>query len=293
MKNNNERINQALNSVDKYLQNIDTNKDWIDYLRFQSKFYNYSAQNTILIMSQFPEASYVAGYTKWQKLNRYVKKGEKGIQILAPIIKKKEYIKEPSNPNEYHHSEAEIETKSVLVGYRIVHVYDLLQTEGSDEFIPTLVSGLKELNSDNKKLYQQLLNIFSKEFSINEVSDTSAKGSYNLISKEIAIRSDLSSTQKIKTLIHEIVHAYDFKMHPDENISRSKREIIAESTAYIIALNIGIDTASYSIPYLKSWLKTKDDIKNVADTVQKLSNIIITKIAGSLDSAFLDLKEDE
>ena len=82
-------------------------------------------------------------------------------------------------------------------------------------------------------------------------------------------------------------------MHPDENISRSKREIIAESTAYIIALNIGIDTASYSIPYLKSWLKTKDDIKNVADTIQKLSNVIINKIAGSLDSAFLDLKEDE
>ena len=293
MSKNQDKIKAALDRIDDSLETINTNEDWLKYLRFQSLFYNYSYGNTILIYSQNPEASFVKGYKAWNQLGRYVKKGSKGLAILAPCFRKIEEFKEPENKAIYQDAEAQKETRRVISGFRVAYVYDIADTDGSDEYIPVLVKGLAGNSAAEKEIYDRLLAVISREYTVKEVKGTASKGSFNLETKVISVRSDLEYLQKTKTLLHEVGHAVDFSLHPESDISRNRRELIAESVAYVVALRLGLDTSSYSMSYIQSWLKDKDELKIIADTVQKVSYIIINKLAESLDSAFSDLKEDE
>ena len=290
---NADKIKAALDRIEEGLEAINTDEDWLKFLRFQSLFYQYSFGNTMMIFLQNPEATYVMGYKAWNKLGRYVRKGSKGLAILAPCIKKVEVFKEPENKSEYHDQEGEKETKKVLSGFRIAYVYDIADTDGSDEMLPVLVKGLSGNSDTEKEIYDHLYSVLSKEFTIQEVSGTVSKGSYNLESKIISIRSDLEYLQRIKTLLHETAHAYDFKMNPEEDIPRNRRELIAESVAMVVSMRLGLDTSSYSLSYIQSWLKNKEELKTIADTVQKVSYKIINMLAESNDSAFTNLKESE
>ncbi len=290
---NQDRIKAALECIEHGLATINTNEDWQKFLTFQGLFYNYSFGNAILIYSQNPNATYVKGYKAWNQLGRYVKKGSKGLAILAPCFKKKEVFKEPENRMEYQEMEGEKEVKHVLSGYRIAYVYDIADTEGSDEYIPVLVKGLAGNSDEKKVIYERLVEFVSKEHIVAEVTGTASKGSFNIETGTICIRKDMEYLQKIKTLIHEYAHAVDFKIHPDRDFSRNKRELIAESVAYIVSMRLGLDTSSYSFSYIMSWLKDVSEIKAVADTIQKVSAKIINSLAESSDSAFFDLLEDD
>lgn len=108
----------------------------------------------------------------------------------------------------------------------------------------------------------------------------------------IAIRSDLEYLQRIKTLIHELAHAYHFVIEPDNEMPRNKRELIAESTAFVVSEWLGLDVSSYSFSYIQSWLKDKKELKQIADTVQKIAHKIINMLAESDDSAFFTESEE-
>ena len=292
MSKNQEKIKAALNRIEDSLQAINTDKDWINFLCFQAQFYNYSFGNAMLIFSQNPNATYVKGYKAWNQLGRYVKKGSKGLAILAPCIRKVEVFKEPDNKNLYHDEEAEKEIRKVVSGFRIAYVYDIADTDGDDSMLPVLVTGLAGNGEQEKEIYERLLNVISKEHCVQEVSGTASKGSFNLETKVISIREDLEYLQKIKTLLHEYAHLLDFQMHPEDDISRNRRELIAESVAFIVSLRLGLDTSRYSMSYIKSWLKDKEELKIIADSVQKIAYTIITELAESSDSAFSMLKEE-
>ena len=293
MSKNQEKIKAALDRIDNAVESINTDKDWLNYLCFQSKFYNYSYGNTILIYSQNPEATYVRGYKAWNQLGRYVKQGSKGLAILAPCFKKIEEFKEPKDKSIYQDAKGEKETKRVLSGFRVTYVYDIADTDGSDEYLPVLVKGLAGNSDTEKEIYEKLLAVISREHTVKEVTGTGSKGSFNLDTGIICVRADLEYLQKIKTLLHEYGHAVDFKLHPEFDISRNRRELIAESVAFVVAMRLGLDTSAYSMSYIKSWLKDKEELKIIADSVQKISAEIINKLAESSDSAFSNLKEDE
>lgn len=290
---NADKIKAALERIEQGLATINTDEDWISFLRFQSLFYQYSFGNTMMIFLQNPEATYVMGYKAWNKLGRYVRKGSKGLAILAPCIKKVEVFKEPENKAEYHDQEGEKETKKVLSGFRIAYVYDIADTDGSDEMLPVLVKGLSGNSESEREIFIRLMKVISKEFVVKEITGTASKGSYNLETGIITVRSDLEYLQRIKTLLHETAHAYDFKMNPEEDIPRNRRELIAESVAFVVSMRLGLDTSSYSMSYIQSWLKDKDELKIIADTVQKISYRIINLLAESDDSAFINLRESE
>ena len=293
MNKNQEKIKAALERIEDCLATINTNEDWLQYLCFQSKFYNYSFGNTILIYSQNPEASYVKGYKSWNQLGRYVKKGAKGLAILAPCFKKTEVFKEPENKSEYHDAEGEKEVKKVISGFRVTYVYDIADTDGSDEYLPVLVKGLAGNSEAEKEIYERLQAFISTEHTVTEVTGTASKGSYNLDTGVICVRGDLDYLQRIKTLLHEYAHAIDFKLHPEPDVSRNRRELIAESVAFVVSMRLGLDTSSYSMSYIKSWLKDADELKIIADTVQKVSARIINNLAESSDSTFSNLKEEQ
>ena len=292
MSKNQEKIKAALERIDQGLATINTDEDWLKFLSFQAQFYNYSFGNAMLIFSQNPNATYVKGYKAWNQLGRYVKKGSKGLAILAPCIRKVEVFKEPENRNLYHDEEAEKEIRKVVSGFRIAYVYDIADTDGDDSMLPVLVTGLAGNSEQEKEIYERLLNVISKEHCVQEVSGTASKGSFNLETKVISIRDDLEYLQKIKTLLHEYAHLLDFQMHPEDDISRNRRELIAESVAFIVSLRLGLDTSRYSMSYIKSWLKDKEELKIIADSVQKIAYTIITELAESSDSAFSMLKEE-
>lgn len=292
MNKNQEKIKAALERIDLGLATINTDEDWLKFLSFQAQFYNYSFGNAMLIFSQNPNATYVKGYKAWNKLGRYVKRGSKGLAILAPCIRKVEVFKEPENKNLYHDEEAEKEIRKVVSGFRIAYVYDIADTDGDDSMLPVLVTGLAGNSEQEKEIYERLLGVISKEHCVQEVSGTASKGSFNLETKVISIRDDLEYLQKIKTLLHEYAHLLDFEMHPEDDISRNRRELIAESVAFIVSLRLGLDTSRYSMSYIKSWLKDKEELKIIADSVQKIAYTIITELAESSDSAFSMLKEE-
>ena len=292
MSKNQEKIKAALERIDKGLATINTDEDWLNFLCFQAQFYNYSFGNAMLIFSQNPNATYVKGYKAWNQLGRYVKRGSKGLAILAPCIRKVEVFKEPENKNLYHDEEAEKEIRKVVSGFRIAYVYDIADTDGDDSMLPVLVTGLAGNGEQEKEIYERLFGVISKEHCVQEVSGTASKGSFNLETKVISIREDLEYLQKIKTLLHEYAHLLDFKMHPEDDISRNRRELIAESVAFIVSLRLGLDTSRYSMSYIKSWLKDKEELKIIADSVQKIAYTIITELAESSDSAFSMLKEE-
>lgn len=292
MSKNQEKIKAALNRIEDSLVAINTDEDWLKFLSFQAQFYNYSFGNAMLIFSQNPNATYVKGYKAWNQLGRYVKKGSKGLAILAPCIRKVEVFKEPENKNLYHDEEAEKEIRKVVSGFRIAYVYDIADTDGDDSMLPVLVTGLAGNSEQEKEIYERLFGVISKGHCVQEVSGTASKGSFNLETKVISIRDDLEYLQKIKTLLHEYAHLLDFEMHPEDDISRNRRELIAESVAFIVSLRLGLDTSRYSMSYIKSWLKDKEELKIIADSVQKIAYTIITELAESSDSAFSMLREE-
>ena len=179
MNKNQEKIKAALSRIDDCLATINTDKDWLQYLCFQSKFYNYSFSNAMLIFSQNPEASYVKGYKAWNQLGRYVKRGSKGLAILAPCFKKTEVFKEPENKSEYQDAEGEKETRKVISGFRVTYVFDIADTDGSDEYLPVLVKGLAGNSDAEKEIYERLFAFISTEHTVKEVAGTASKGSYD------------------------------------------------------------------------------------------------------------------
>ncbi len=185
----------------------------------------------------------------------------------------------------YQDAEAEKVKKTILSGFRIVYVYDISSTDGSTEFLPMLLKGLSGDGEEEKALYERLKTVISQEYTVKEVigiaANGSAKGSYNRSTGIISIRGDLEAVQKCKTILHELAHAVDFNLNPNEDVPRNKRELIAESTAFVLASRLGLDTSRYSTGYIKSWMKDENELISVADAVQRVSAAIIDKLAQS------------
>ena len=268
------KISAAFNKIQDAISSIQTNEEYLRYLKFAWHFHGYSFSNIMLIYFQMPTAQYVAGYNAWISMNRCVKKGTKAIQILAPLKKKIE-PKEILDMTKDDHDA--LKPEFAIVGFKLVNVFDLSQTEGDDSNLPVLVRGLSEQNINDESLYRKLLDLFS-DVCIIEVERMSAKGSFNKETLQIKIKSGLTATQKVKTLIHEYSHYLHHRSYFDDE-AYSLGEIIAESSAFICSDYLGLDTSDYSIPYVQSW--SGGDlvkVKSVGTKVQKIAEEIIRKI---------------
>lgn len=258
-------IKKALKQIEEGLANIDTNEEWLKLMSFQARFHSYSFNNIMMIYLQNPEATYVAGYHQWKKFDRYVRKGETSLKIFAPLMCKREQINDDFSDDMYE-----------IRGFKLVSVFDLFQTDGSDEKLPILITGLKTNSNDLQKVYFALTERFIID--IQEKTGMRAKGSYDLVKKVITIKAGLSSQQKIKTLIHEYAHHLHHTKYFNEE-SRDIGEIIAESSAFIVCSHLGINCKDYSIPYVKTWCNDISQLKLAGDTIQKISCNIIKLIS--------------
>ncbi|NMF01142.1 ArdC family protein [Aneurinibacillus aneurinilyticus] len=183
----NPQVETLFEQLVEGVQRFYSSDTWKAFLTFQSKFYTYSFSNVVLIWMQCPHASHVAGFTKWKEMNRRVKKGEKAIRILAPLMAKQK-DKETG------------EEKKVIIGFWAVSVFDVSQTEGAP--LPQLCSELTGNNDTLAAFYQALKSIIDIPVKEEDIAG-GAKGYYHIKEEYIAVKKDLDLQNKCKTLIHE------------------------------------------------------------------------------------------
>lgn len=267
-KNSSNKTKEMFENIVSKLQEIIDNGDYEKFLKFQKNFRGYSFNNLILIFSQFPDATKVAGKSKWQKVNRMPISGAKKIWIVAPIPRK--YDKKVRKIKDGEEIE-EIETIQYNA-YRYVFVYDISQTTGED--IP-LQS--RTLNSNDMEYFYKKLKSLSHIPVIEKELFGSVEGYYSPSQQHIVIKNTLSLDDKAAVLLHELAHALydDFDYKKNRNLS----EVFVESIAYIVASHFGLDTSRCSFNYIIKW--AKGDPKLVIDLgnkIQKCANQFIEKI---------------
>ncbi len=288
-----EKIKEITERLEKGIESLFESENYKNYLKTMSKFTSYSLNNTLLIAMQKPDATTVAGYTTWKSLGRQVKKGQKAIQILAPIIYKKKREdegEEDDKASARRDKPLSEETEKILVGFKIVNVFDIAQTEG--EPLPEIVHKL-DGSVDGYSDFMKALRGISPVPVILQNVEGSANGYFDLVNKFIAIDKNMSQEMHVKTGIHEVAHAIlhdkDNGMEKDSKHDIETKEVQAESVAFTVCQYYGIDTSDYSFGYISGWSSGKDlrELKESMEVIRKTAQMIITGIDNQLDGISL------
>ena len=294
MANNIEKqLKEISERLEQGVKEIFTSERYTEYLNTMSKFHNYSFNNTLLITMQKPEATLVAGYQAWQKkFNRHVKRGEKGIQIIAPTpVREKQEIEkiDPDTQEPIIGEDGQPETEIVemiIPRFRVATVFDVSQTEGepiAELEVPELTGSVQFYDT----FMQALQNISPVPIRMMNV-EGDAKGYYHQTEKYIAIKEDMSNVQTMKTGVHEVSHAllHDREVMDAEGVLKDQttKEVEAESIAYIVCNHFGLDTSEYSFTYIASWCESRDmkALKASMDTIRKTSAEVIENIEAQM-----------
>lgn len=284
-----DQLKEITERLEQGVKDIFTSEMYTKYLLTMSKFHNYSFNNTLLIAMQRPDATLVAGYNAWKnKFNRYVKKGEKGIQIIAPAPVKEREEREKIDKDTgltvlNENGEPEIEVvERVIPRFRVTTVFDYAQTDG--EPLPTLeVNELTARVKDYTLLKEAIEQVSPVPIRFGEI-EGNAKGYYSHVDKEICVRADMGESQTIKTMIHEVAHAMlhdsDQMKQRGEEKDQLTKETEAESIAFTVCSALGIDTSDYSFPYVASWASGKElkELKDSMDTIRLTAANFLEKL---------------
>lgn len=284
-----DQLKEITERLEQGVKDIFTSEMYTKYLLTMSKFHNYSFNNTLLIAMQRPDATLVAGYNAWKnKFNRYVKKGEKGIQIIAPAPVKEREEREKIDKDTgltvlNENGEPEIEVvERVIPRFRVTTVFDYAQTDG--EPLPTLeVNELTARVKDYTLLKEAIEQVSPVPIRFGEI-EGNAKGYYSHVDKEICVRADMGESQTIKTMIHEVAHAMlhdsDQMKQRGEEKDQLTKETEAESIAFTVCSALGIDTSDYSFLYVASWASGKElkELKDSMDTIRLTAANFLEKL---------------
>ena len=280
-------MEQMTSKLEKGVKDIFASGNFKKYLDFCAKLPRYSINNQILIMLQKPEATMCQSYTGWKDMNRFVRKGEKGIRIFAPAPYKmqKEQEKTDVSGKVVVDKDGEPVKEKVEItvnAFKPVSTFDVSQTEGDP--VPTV--GVNELTAAVEG-YESLLNALKEVIPVPvsfEQIDSGAKGYYHLEENRIVVQEGMSEAQTVKTLVHEAshqaLHSKEAREASGETKSKNQQETEAESIAYVVCQHYGIDTSEYSFPYVATWSADKEvpELKASLETIRSTASWMITKI---------------
>lgn len=297
-----QQMYEITKKLEEGVKELFTSERYTEYLKTMSKFYKYSFHNTVLIALQRPEATLVAGYLAWQKnFHRQVKKGEKGIQIIAPSQRKEKELIEKFDPETNElilgpdgQPKTEV-VEHVVSDFQVVRVFDVSQTYG--EPLPEIAIPDLTEQVQNFPLFLQAVKELSPVPIRFGETEGEAKGYYSNKKKEIVVKADMSESQTIKTLIHEIAHA---KLHDREVLEQAgeekdqrTKEIEAESIAYTVCQYFGLDTSDYSFPYIAGWSDNLKmwELRIFMDTIRRTSGEFIRELEEKIKELEADRNE--
>ena len=273
-------------------------KDYFDsdnyknFLEGMSHFNNYSVRNIQLIKAQLPEASIVASFNEWKKRNGHVNKGEKALYVQAPVT----VIKKDVDGNPVINSETG--EKETITYFKPVPVFDISQVspvEGKELNLPKMGGVIpSQINKEYyQNVYRSLRDISQKENGIpirfRELENSD--GFYSPKTNEITIKKGMTYEQTLSTLIHEMAHS---ELHNKKSLAerfegkltRSSKELQAESVAYVVSNHLGFDTSNDSFAYLASWSQEPDGLENLKaqlEIVQEEASSLMKRIDKHLE----------
>lgn len=278
----------ALNQhLQEGIKNYFDSDNYKNFLEGMSHFNNYSVRNIQLIKAQLPEASMVASFNEWKKRNGHVNKGEKALYVQAPVT----VIKKDANGNPVINSETG--EKETFTYFKPVPVFDISQIspqQGKQLNLPKSSEAIPaQLNKDYyQNVYRALRDISQKENGIpirfRELEQFD--GFYNPKTNDITIKKGMTYEQTLSTLIHEMAHS---ELHNKKSLTerfegkltRSSKELQAESVAYVVSNHLGFDTSNDSFAYLASWSQEPDGLENLKaqlEIVQEEASSLMNRI---------------
>jgi antirestriction protein ArdC len=251
-----------------------------------ARFHDYSPSNILLIGAQRPDATRVAGIRTWNTLGRRVKKGEQGIAILAPCIYRARPGEEATTgqpsvsatprarPEPSATAAADDEPTGQLRGFKVVHVFDVTQTDGEPlpDVEPKLLHGEAPV-----RLWDHLAGLVAADgFRIERGPCHGANGCTDYTHRVVRVLEDLDPAQAAKTLAHELGHIradheHRFTDYATSSRCRGQAEVEAESIAYLVAARAGLDASAYSVPYLAGW--SGGDIDMLRESMTQVINV--------------------
>lgn len=300
-----QQVQDLTQQLEEGVKSVFESEKYAQYLKVMSHFTHYSVNNTILIAMQTGgQASMVAGYTAWQKnFGRQVNRGEKAIKIFAPMTyKRKKEVdmidQETGQPLRNPDGSVRKEIIEVTVpSFRVTNVFDISQTSGPP--LPTLVDELEGNVERYQDFVQAIRNISPVPVGFEEMEGKD--GYYHQVEKRIAINEDMSETQTMAAMIHELVHAKLHALDPN-NLKESAKargkdqktmEVEAESIAAVVSSYFGIDTSANSWGYVASWSRNKElpELTVSLQVIKDTAGEIITGISEEMEEmrfAYMD-----
>ena len=282
-----KEMNQMAEKLEAGVKDVFQGENYKAYLDFCAKMPRYSVNNQILIMMQKPDATMCQSFTGWKEMGRFVKKGEKGIRVMAPapykMEREQDKIGADGKPVLDQDGESIKEVVEIKVNaFKPVSTFDISQTDGAP--VPRL--GVEELTG-NVEGYATLMEAIKQASPVPisfENIESGAKGYFHVEENRIAIQEGMSEAQTVKTALHEASHATlhnkEEQNSDSDKKSRNQKECEAESVAYVVCQHYGIDTAEYSFPYVAGWSSDKEvpELKASLDTIRRAAADLIVKI---------------
>ena len=294
--NNRERVKEIVAGIEKNIQELFQSERYFDYLRTMSRFHNYSLNNTLLIYAQRPNAETpIAGFQKWKQFGRHVKKGEKGLTIIAPTPLKRKIEEMKLDPDTNapvldQDGKIIMEEKNIEIPlFKPVKVFTADQTEGKP--LPSLAADLTGDVRQYEAFMEALRRTSPMPLSIVPLPPD-MDGLCNHARGTISIREGMSEVQTVCAAVHEITHAVLHDRGQNQTAAaageqetppkkdKNTVEIEAEGCAFAVLAYYGIDTSANSTGYIASWSSDKDlkELKASLDTITKTTNSLITSI---------------
>ncbi len=251
-----------LATLEQGVRELAQSQEWQRYLRYQSRFHRYSANNVLLIAAQCPDATQVASFGAWRAMGRAVRRGERAIWILAPILVRARDERDATE----------------LRGFRPVPVFDVSQTEGS--VLPAPCVPLA--GASGAEHYDALVAVArSWDFSVLDHDFVGGvHGDCDHRVRRLRVERRDPPSQRVKTLAHELAHGF---LHA-QVVSRAEAELEAESVAFVVCHALGIDSGCYSFGYLATWAGGGDSavvaLRAAAGRIERAARAILDALAG-------------
>lgn len=233
------------------------------YLSTMARFHNYSFGNILQIARQCPTATRVAGFSTWKQLGRFVKRGEKGIQILAPVTGFR-------RGKEDAEQEADRKPRPVLIGFRAVYVFDVAQTEGVD--LPELHQTITGDVGGNR---DRLLEFLAQQNIALEFNERIAPALGVSYGGKIALLPGQSKAEEFTTLVHETAHELLHKAERRTFTTATVRETEAEAVAFIVGQAVGLEMGSASSDYIQLYKGNAALLAESLEVIQRTASVIL------------------
>jgi antirestriction protein ArdC len=260
---------EALEMTDRGVQELiaaleqGKSEQLLEYLAFQARFHQYSFSNCLLIALQKSDATFVAGFQRWRQLGRFVKKGEKGILILAPLVRRQKSAESTSA------EASENGRPRAVIGFRAAYVFDVSQTDGAELPEFSSISGDPGERLDHLK---ELVGARGVELRYEE-----CLGGAQGVSQggKIAILLGLSPSEEFAVLVHELAHELLHRTDRRKETTARVRELEAEAVAFVVTRAAGLDSLVRSSDYIQLYGGDKELFLASLSHIQRVASDLI------------------